>query len=108
MLIHNSQLTIHNSNSYVKNKRFTCQRRWQGDIKSTFLIGLKMGFFCLGCCWLLMSLAFVGGLMNIGLMLLMTIVMISEKLPKFGQYVTFPLSVLLLISALLIAIAELI
>ncbi len=71
-----------------------------------FLMGLSIGLFCLGCCWLLMMLAFVGGIMNIGFMAIATLVMVCEKLPKFGQYVTFPLSVLLLISGSLVAISH--
>jgi len=44
--------------------------------------------------------------MNIGFMFIATLVMIAEKLPKFGHYVTFPLSFLLLISGSLVAISE--
>ena len=81
---------------------------WSGKIMDTVFVGLKIGIFCLGCCWLLMLLAFVGGVMNIGFMALVTLVMICEKLPKIGQYVTLPLSVLLLISGSLVAISDLI
>ena len=28
-------------------------------------MGLEHGAFCLGCCWLLMGLLFVGGVMNL-------------------------------------------
>ena len=65
---------------------------WNGSVKTSFFVGLKVGFFCLGCCWLLMMLAFVGGVMNLGFMGLATLVMIAEKLPVFGRYVTLPLS----------------
>ena len=80
--------------------------KWDGRPESTVLVGLKIGFYCLGCCWLLMLLAFVGGVMNISFMAIATLVMICEKLPKFGQYVTLPLSVLLLISGSLVAISN--
>ena len=79
---------------------------WNGRPGDTFFIGLKIGIFCLGCCWLLMLLAFVGGVMSISFMAIATLVMIFEKLPKLGQYVTLPLSVLLLISGLLVAISN--
>jgi len=79
---------------------------WTSKLTDTVFVGIKIGIFCLGCCWLLMLLAFVGGVMNIGFMALATLVMICEKLPKIGQYVTLPLSVLLLISGSLVAISS--
>ena len=81
---------------------------WNGSVKTSFFIGLKVGFYCLGCCWLLMMLAFVGGVMNLGFMALATLVMIAEKLPDYGRYVTLPLSVLLLISGSIVVISNLI
>ena len=81
---------------------------WNGSVKTSFFVGLKVGFFCLGCCWLLMMLAFVGGVMNLGFMGLATLVMIAEKLPIFGRYVTLPLSFLLLISGSIVVISNLI
>jgi len=53
-------------------------------------------------------LAFVGGVMNLGFMALATLVMIAEKLPVFGRYVTLPLSFLLLISGSIVVISNLI
>lgn len=54
-------------------------------------MGLLLGAVCLGCCWALMALAFVGGTMNLlwmgGAMLLMML----EKLPAIGAMMTRPL-----------------
>jgi len=58
--------------------------------------GLRLGLVCLGCCWALMTLAFVGGVMNLAFMGLATLVMVFEKLPEIGRYVTRPLGVVLL------------
>ena len=59
-------------------------------------MGLRLGLLCLGCCWALMALAFVGGAMNLiwmgGAMLLMTL----EKLPNIGRPLTRPLGATLL------------
>ncbi len=30
-----------------------------------FQMGIQHGFYCLGCCWALMLLLFVGGVMNL-------------------------------------------
>lgn len=69
--------------------------------------GLRLGVTCLGCCWALMLLAFVGGVMNIAFMGLATLIMILEKLPDIGRWVTKPLGLLLLCSAALVAVSAL-
>ena len=61
--------------------------------------GVRLGLTCLGCCWALMLLAFVGGVMNIAFMGLATVIMILEKLPEIGRWVTKPLGVLLIVAA---------
>ncbi|MEM8958595.1 MAG: DUF2182 domain-containing protein [Pseudomonadota bacterium] len=63
--------------------------------------GLRLGLDCLGCCWALMLLAFVGGTMNLGFMGLAMLVMALEKLPDIGRPLTRPLGALLLLAAAL-------
>lgn len=52
--------------------------------------GLRLGLVCLGCCWALMLLGFVGGVMNLAFMGLATLLMIFEKLPDLGRWLTKP------------------
>ena len=40
-------------------------QRWRGGFAGAFRMGLELGTYCLGCCWVLMGLLFVGGLMNL-------------------------------------------
>lgn len=61
--------------------------------------GLRLGLVCLGCCWALMALGFVGGVMNLAFMGLATLVMVVEKLPEIGRWITRPLGALLLVAA---------
>ena len=65
-----------------------------------FRNGLRLGLDCVGCCWALMLLGFVGGTMNLGFMALATVMMTLEKLPDIGRYVTKPLGVALVLSGL--------
>lgn len=37
---------------------------WREGAAGAFRMGLEHGLLCLGCCWLLMGLLFVGGVMN--------------------------------------------
>jgi len=61
--------------------------------------GVRLGAVCLGCCWALMLLAFVGGVMNIAFMGLATVIMVIEKLPDLGRWLTRPLGYALLAGA---------
>jgi predicted metal-binding membrane protein len=57
-----------------------------------------LGVSCLGCCWALMALGFVGGVMNLLWMGIATALMVLEKLPRIGDVITKPLGVVLLAS----------
>ncbi len=59
-------------------------------------LGLRLGSTCLGCCWALMLLAFVGGVMSLGFMGLATLIMTLEKLPDVGRWLSRPLGFALL------------
>ncbi|MEM6385539.1 MAG: DUF2182 domain-containing protein [Pseudomonadota bacterium] len=59
--------------------------------EGAFRNGLRLGADCLGCCWALMLLAFVGGTMNLAFMGLAMLLMTLEKLPDIGAHITKPL-----------------
>jgi predicted metal-binding membrane protein len=67
---------------------------------SPWRMGVKLGLICLGCCWALMALAFIGGTMNLLWMGAATVLMIVEKLPDLGRYLTKPLGAALIASGL--------
>ena len=48
-------------------------------------MGLLHGAFCVGCCWLFMTLLFVGGVMNLVWIALLTLMVAAEKLLPFGR-----------------------
>lgn len=56
-----------------------------------FRMGVRLGAVCLGCCWALMALAFVGGTMNLLWMGGAMVLMMLEKLPAIGAVLTRPL-----------------
>lgn len=72
--------------------------------KGPLNMGLRLGLVCVGCCWALMLLGFVGGVMNLLWMGLATLLMVLEKLPEIGRYVTRPLGVILIFSAAIVAL----
>lgn len=66
--------------------------------------GVRLGLVCLGCCWALMLLAFVGGVMNIAFMGVATLIMVIEKLPQYGRVLTRPLGAVLIIAGFFVAL----
>jgi predicted metal-binding membrane protein len=54
-------------------------------------VGLHHGAFCLGCCWALMALLVVFGLMNVVAMIVLAAIVLVEKTwargPRFGRIV---------------------
>lgn len=67
---------------------------------AAFRMGLRHGGFCLGCCWALMSLLFVGGVMNIWWILAITLYVAIEKLVPGGDRMARPLGVALILAGL--------
>lgn len=50
-------------------------------------MGAIHGSYCVGCCWLLMALLFVGGVMNLVWIALLTLMVALEKYLPFGRSV---------------------
>lgn len=61
--------------------------RWQEGSAGAVRMGLEHGLYCLGCCWLLMALLFVAGVMNLLWVALLTVLVILEKLLPRGDLV---------------------
>ena len=56
---------------------------WREGKAGAIRIGLEHGAYCLGCCWVLMALLFVLGIMNLAWIAALAAVVLAEKvLPK--------------------------
>jgi predicted metal-binding membrane protein len=55
-------------------------RYWRPGPAGAMRLGLVHGLYCLGCCWGLMLLLFVGGVMNLAWVALLAAVVFAEKL----------------------------
>jgi predicted metal-binding membrane protein len=51
-----------------------------------FGLGLRHGLFCLGCCWAMMLLLFVGGVMNLAWVGAITLFVLLEKTVPAGRW----------------------
>jgi predicted metal-binding membrane protein len=72
---------------------------WRDGPTGAAAMGVRLGAVCLGCCWALMALALVGGMANLLWMGLATLLMVVEKLPEVGRWLTRPLGWALLAAA---------
>ena len=60
---------------------------WHAGRTGALRMGALHGLYCLGCCWALMLLLFVGGVMNLVWVALITAFVLVEKLTRHGRLV---------------------
>jgi predicted metal-binding membrane protein len=60
---------------------------WRSGKSGAFAMGLRHGLYCLGCCWLLMLLLFVGGVMNFAWIAGIALFVLAEKLSPAGHWI---------------------
>jgi predicted metal-binding membrane protein len=55
------------------------------DAPGSLMLGLRHGAYCVGCCWALMALLFVGGVMNVLWIAALALLVLLEKVTPFGR-----------------------
>jgi predicted metal-binding membrane protein len=60
---------------------------FRNDASGCLLLGLQHGAYCIGCCWVLMALLFVGGVMNVLWIAALAVLVLFEKLTTFGRWI---------------------
>ena len=60
-------------------------QNWRSGVIGAFRMGLRLGAYCLGCCWVLMGLLFVGGVMNLLWIAAISAFVLLEKMLRFGH-----------------------
>jgi predicted metal-binding membrane protein len=61
---------------------------WQSGRLGAFQMGLKHGQYCIGCCWALMIVLFVGGAMNLTAIAVLSGIVAIEKLAPRGVQIS--------------------
>jgi len=61
--------------------------RWRDGWSGALRMGIEHGAYCLGCCWLLMALLFVVGVMNLLWVAVITLFVFGEKLLRGGAWI---------------------
>jgi predicted metal-binding membrane protein len=60
---------------------------WREGIQGAFVMGLRHGAYCAGCCWFLMALLFVAGVMNLLWVAVIAAFVLIEKAAPQGVWV---------------------
>ena len=60
---------------------------WRQGRRGALVMGLRHGLYCLGCCWALMALLFVGGVMNLAWVAAIATFVLVEKTVPAGRVV---------------------
>ena len=62
--------------------------QWRGGAAGALVMGLRHGAFCVGCCWVLMALLFVAGVMNLLWVAAIAAFVLLEKVAPLGRVVS--------------------
>jgi predicted metal-binding membrane protein len=79
--------------AHCRSPMFQFLAHWRPGFLGGIRMGLHHGAYCVACCWGLMVIGFVGGIMDLLWMGGATILMTLEKLPQLGKWLTRPLGI---------------
>jgi len=75
------------------------------DASGALVFGLKHGLYCLGCCWAVMALLFVGGVMNPLWIALLAIWVLLEKIVPAGPLMARGLGLGLIVGGIIFVLS---
>jgi predicted metal-binding membrane protein len=70
---------------------------WREGRAGALWMGLKHGAYCTGCCWFLMALLFVAGVMNLWWIAAISVLVLVEKIARQGIWIGKVAGVLLIV-----------
>jgi predicted metal-binding membrane protein len=77
---------------------------WREGRVGAFTMGIRHGLYCLGCCWALMALLFVAGVMNLLWVATLAIAVLVEKVMPRGEIVGRVAGAVLVLAGLWLAV----
>jgi predicted metal-binding membrane protein len=81
-------------------------QEWRDGRWGAFHMGIKHGIYCVGCCWVLMALLFVAGVMNLLWVAAITGLVLVEKIAPAGHWIGRVAGVLLIAGGLWMAVTQ--
>jgi predicted metal-binding membrane protein len=87
---------------YCRSPVLFLSRHWRPGVAGALRMGLRHGSYCLGCCWFLMVLLFVSGVMNLVWIAGIALYIAFEKLLPLGHRLSRAAGVGLIVSGAII------
>jgi predicted metal-binding membrane protein len=87
---------------YCQSPVLFLSRYWQPGAMGALRMGLRHGGYCLGCCWFLMALLFVSGVMNLVWIAGIALYVAFEKLLPLGHRLSRAAGVALIVSGTIV------
>lgn len=72
-------------------------RHWKEGRSGALKMGIKNGVYCLGCCWILMVLLFVSGIMNLLWIAFIALFVLIEKILPRTRWISYAAGFLLIL-----------
>lgn len=72
--------------SHCRSPASFLSRHWRPGGRGAIRLGAMHGAYCVGCCWVLMLLLFVGGVMNLLWIAMLTLIVVVEKQLVRGRW----------------------
>ena len=76
---------------------------WRDGMAGALMMGIRHGSYCVGCCWPLMLLLFVAGVMNLLWVAAISVLVLLEKVSRYGKPIANVAGALLVGSGLILA-----
>jgi predicted metal-binding membrane protein len=76
---------------------------WRGGARGAFAMGLEHGALCTGCCWMLMVLLFVAGVMNLAWVAAISVLVLLEKAAPYGRAIALASGVAMIAAGVVLA-----
>jgi predicted metal-binding membrane protein len=71
---------------------------WRAGMGGALVMGVRHGLYCVGCCWLLMLLLFVAGVMNAAWCAALAALVLAERVLPGGLWLARAVGVVLALS----------
>ena len=79
-------------------------QHWKEGKQGALRMGIENGFYCLGCCWLLMVLLFVTGIMNLLWVSIIALFVLIEKLLSQIKWIPYLAGTVLILYGILLLV----
>lgn len=79
-------------------------QQWKEGKRGALIMGIKNGIYCVGCCWMLMALLFVAGIMNLLWVALIALFVLIEKISFQMKWISYVAGVILIVFGVLLLV----